>query len=134
MGGRSMPGGRWAGVPADTNSRGAALSEHAGAGNGVEHHLMSIQLLPGAEAEYERRHDEIWPEMVAALHEAGFSEMRLFRNEQTVTIYSVCHPDAETAWARLREMDVNTRWDAAGAHLLVQPVTLTVSPEMWVLG
>jgi L-rhamnose mutarotase len=101
--------------------------------SGTEHSLLQITLRPGVEAEYERRHDEIWPEMVAALHASGFSEMRLFRHEQTVSIYSVCHPDAETAWARLRETDVNARWDEAGKHLLAQPVVLITSAEMWVM-
>ena len=101
--------------------------------DGTEHSLLQITLRPGVEAEYERRHDEIWPEMVAALHAAGFSEMRLFRHEQTVSIYSVAHPDADTAWARLRETDINTRWDEAGKHLLAQPVVLITSKEMWVM-
>jgi L-rhamnose mutarotase len=103
------------------------------ASGGTEHSLLQITLRPGVEEEYERRHDEIWPEMVEALHAAGFSDMRLFRHGQTVTIYSVAHPDAETAWARLRAMEVNTRWDEAGAHLLEQPVVLIGSPEIWVL-
>lgn len=106
----------------------SARSHH----DAVEHSLLQITLRPGVEAEYERRHDEIWPEMVDALHTAGFSE-RIFRHEQTVSIYAVCHPDAETAWARLRSTDVNTRWDEAGKHLLAQPVVLVTSPEIWVM-
>ncbi len=98
-----------------------------------EHSLLQITLRPGVEEEYQTRHDEIWPEMVEALHAAGFSDMRLFRHEQTVTIYSVAHPDAETAWARLRSTEVNARWDEAGAHLLAQPVVLVPSSEIWVM-
>ncbi len=99
----------------------------------TEHSLLQITLRPGVEEEYQVRHDEIWPEMVEALHAAGFSEMRLFRHEQMVSIYSVCHPDAETAWARLRATEVNARWDEAGKHLLAQPVELITSTEIWVL-
>jgi len=110
------------------------MSEHAASDDSSpEHSLLQITLRPGVEAEYERRHDEIWPEMVEALHAAGFSEMRLFRHEQTVSIYSVAHPDTETAWARLRETEINTRWDEAGKHLLAQPVVLITSKEMWVM-
>jgi L-rhamnose mutarotase len=98
-----------------------------------EHSLLQITLRKGVADEYQRRHDEIWPEMVLALHESGFSEMRLFRHEETVSIYSVCHPDAETAWARLRATEVNSRWDEAGKDLLAQPVVLITSPEIWVL-
>jgi L-rhamnose mutarotase len=109
------------------------MSEHAGSDDATEHSLLQITLRPGVEEEYQVRHDEIWPEMVQALHESGFREMRIFRHEQTVTIYSVASPDAETAWAKLRETDVNARWDEAGAHLLAQPVVLVSSPEIWVM-
>ena len=102
-------------------------------GEPTEHSLLQITLRPGVEEEYQRRHDDIWPEMVEALHAAGFSEMRLFRHEQTVSIYSVCHPDAATAWARLRATEVNARWDEAGKHLLAQPVSLITSQEIWVM-
>jgi L-rhamnose mutarotase len=107
----------------------AAGSDH----DAGEHSLLAITLRRGVEEEYQRRHDEIWPEMVEALRASGFSEMRLFRHEQTVSIYSVCHPDAQTAWARLRATEVNTRWDEAGKHLLAQPVSLITSQEIWVM-
>src|ERR1700690_1484906 len=104
------------------------MSEHAAsAASATEPSPPQITGGAGVEAEYERRHDEIWPEMVEALHAAGFSEMRLFRHEQTVSIYSIAHPDTETAWARLRETEINTRWDEAGKHLLAQPVVLITS-------
>ncbi len=102
-------------------------------GEATEYSLLQITLRPGVEEEYRRRHDDIWPKMVEALRASGFSEMRLFRHEQTVTIYSVRHPDAETAWARLRATEVNARWDEAGKHLLAQPVVLITSPEIWVM-
>jgi L-rhamnose mutarotase len=100
----------------------------------AERIVLTITLRPGAEDEYQRRHDEIPAEMVAALHDAGFSEMRLFRHEQTVTIFSLCHPDADTCWARLRDNEANTRWDAENKHMLVgDPVIVTESREIWVM-
>ena len=35
-----------------------------------EKYAFRMMLNPGAEAEYRRRHDEIWPELVALLKEA----------------------------------------------------------------
>jgi L-rhamnose mutarotase len=110
------------------------MSTSASDNGPAERIVLTITLEPGAAAEYQRRHDQIPAEMVQALHTAGFSEMRLFRHEQTVTIYSVCHPDAETCWAKLRAQDANTRWDAANAHLIVgEPVIVTESREIWVM-
>jgi L-rhamnose mutarotase len=39
---------------------------------------FKMQLFPGFEAEYRKRHDEIWPELVALLKEAGISEYSIF--------------------------------------------------------
>jgi len=61
--------------------------------------------------------------MVEALHAAGFAEMRLFRHEQTVSIYSVCHPTRRPRGRACARPNVNTRWDEAGKHLLAQPVS-----------
>ncbi|MGB9142439.1 MAG: L-rhamnose mutarotase, partial [Aestuariivirga sp.] len=35
-------------------------------------------LKPGMEAEYKRRHDEIWPELLDLLHAAGISEYSIY--------------------------------------------------------
>ncbi len=37
-----------------------------------------IILKPGMKAEYKKRHDEIWPEMTAALNEAGISNYSIW--------------------------------------------------------
>lgn len=39
-----------------------------------EKHAFKMKLFAGKEAEYKRRHDEIWPELVALLHEASVSD------------------------------------------------------------
>ena len=40
----------------------------------MEKYAFKMHLNPGAEAEYKKRHDEIWPDLVALLKEAGVSE------------------------------------------------------------
>jgi hypothetical protein len=35
---------------------------------------FTMQLVPGTEAEYQRRHDEIWPELSDLLKAAGIEE------------------------------------------------------------
>ena len=39
----------------------------------MEKYAFKMKLNPGMEAEYKRRHDEIWPELSALLKEAGVS-------------------------------------------------------------
>lgn len=69
-----------------------------------------MKIIPGREQEYERRHAEIWPELVAALQEAGVGNYTLFRRGTMVIAYAECHPDAATAFGAVGATDVNARW------------------------
>jgi L-rhamnose mutarotase len=46
-----------------------------------------MKLSPGCEAEYRRRHNEIWPELTALLKETGVSEYSIFLDEETNTLF-----------------------------------------------
>ncbi len=48
---------------------------------------FKIQLLPGNEAEYQKRHEEIWPELVELLKEAGISEYSIFLDQETNSLF-----------------------------------------------
>lgn len=48
-----------------------------------------MHLKPGNEAEYQRRHDEIWPELSAALTDAGIRDYAIFLDRQTGTLFAV---------------------------------------------
>ena len=50
---------------------------------------FKMKLKPGCEAEYKRRHDEIWPELAQALKEAGVSDYSIFLDEETLTLFAV---------------------------------------------
>jgi len=76
----------------------------------MERVCFTFQLKPGTEAEYKRRHDEIWPELVAAIRDAGISNYSLFRRGLQVIAYCECEPDAATAFATVGATDVNRRW------------------------
>ena len=39
---------------------------------------FKMTLKPGCEAEYQKRHDEIWPELSRVLSEAGVSDYSIF--------------------------------------------------------
>lgn len=78
----------------------------------MERICFTFELHPGMEAEYKRRHDEIWPELVEAIQEAGIRNYTLFRRDTTVIAYAECHPDAATAFGKVGATDVNARWAA----------------------
>jgi L-rhamnose mutarotase len=76
----------------------------------MERVCFSLEIYPGKEAEYKKRHDEIWPELVEAIEEAGAENFSLFRRELTVIAYLECHPDAATVFEKLGATEVNARW------------------------
>lgn len=76
----------------------------------MQRYCFTFELVPGQEAEYKRRHDEIWPELVEELEAAGISNYTLFRRGTTVIAYCECEPDGPTAFGKVGETEVNARW------------------------
>lgn len=79
----------------------------------MERLCFTFELHDGKEEEYERRHREIWPEMVEAVRAAGFTNYTLFRRGRTVVGYAECVPDVATVLARIGASEVNARWAAS---------------------
>ena len=55
----------------------------------MKRHAFKMKLKPGFEKEYQKRHDEIWPELSKAISEAGISDYSIFLDEETLTLYAV---------------------------------------------
>jgi len=98
-------------------------------GSSVETVGFKMKLLPGNVAEYRRRHDEIWPELVAALKNAGISRYSIFLDPDDDTLFAVLdQQDADRVQA-LAELPVMRRWWDAMAPLMQtradnEPVTV----------
>lgn len=76
----------------------------------MERVCFTFEIRPGTETEYKKRHDEIWPELVDAIKDAGFSNYSLFRRGTTIVGYAECHPDVATAFGKLGPQEANVRW------------------------
>ena len=76
----------------------------------MERLCFTFEIRPGTEAEYKKRHDEIWPELVDAIKQAGFENYSLFRRGTQVVAYVECQPDAASAFAALGPNEANARW------------------------
>ena len=55
----------------------------------MKRNAFTMKLLPGNEAEYQKRHDEIWPELSQALTEAGVSDYTIFLDEESLILFAV---------------------------------------------
>jgi len=68
-----------------------------------------LEVRPGYEEEYVLRHQEIWPEMVEALGEAGISNYSIFRHGLTLFGYFETD-DIEKTREYLANSETNQRW------------------------
>ena len=77
----------------------------------MERLCFTFKLYPGQEAEYKRRHDEIWPDLVEAIQQAGLRNYSLFRRGQDVVDMSSVIPTSPRPLNNCRD----TRRTRAGA-------------------
>jgi len=68
-----------------------------------------LEVRTGYEEEYKRRHDEIWPEMDAALRAAGINSYHIFRHGLTLFGYFETD-DLDATIIALAVDPVNKRW------------------------
>jgi L-rhamnose mutarotase len=101
----------------------------------MERLCYTFELMAGMEEEYERRHAQVWPELVDALKEAGFSNYSLFRRGTEVIAYVECEPTVAAALARLEQSEVNGRWSAYIRSIMTRAVDeqgrFFSVPEIW---
>lgn len=55
----------------------------------MEKYAFKMLLNPGMEAEYKKRHDEIWPELLALLRAAGMSDYSIHLDRETNILFGV---------------------------------------------
>lgn len=84
----------------------------------MEKHAFRMRLKPGFEAEYRRRHDEIWPELADLLHEAGVQDYSIHLDRETGTLFGVLWRRADHAMEALPGHPVMKRWWAFMADLM----------------
>lgn len=78
-----------------------------------------MKLKPGFEAEYQRRHDELWPELAQALRAAGISDYSIFLDEDTRTLFAVQKRLDDSTADSLSQLPIVKRWWASIAPLMV---------------
>ena len=76
---------------------------------------------PSLIGEYKRRHAAVWPEMLAALQDAGWNNYSLFLAGDGLLIGYVECADFDAVRARMALTDVNARWQAEMATLFANP-------------
>jgi len=83
-----------------------------------EKYAFKMQLNPGQAAEYRRRHDQIWPDLVACLKQAGVRDYSIHLDEETDTLFAVLWRSADHGMDDLPAHPVVKRWWAHMADIM----------------
>ena len=71
---------------------------------------FKMKLFPGKEAEYKKRHDEIWPELQQLLKQSGIAEYSIFLDEETNSLFGVLTIKDLNKMEDLPRHEVMQRW------------------------
>jgi L-rhamnose mutarotase len=76
----------------------------------MEKFAFRMRLKPGMTAEYKRRHDEIWPELVDLLKQAGVSDYSIHFDSETNQLFGVLWRRDDHTMDDLPKHPVMRRW------------------------
>jgi L-rhamnose mutarotase len=65
---------------------------------------------PGREAEYERRHRPIWPDLERTLIEHGVVTYSIYLDPETRDLFGYVEVEDEGRWAAIAQTEVCRRW------------------------
>ena len=69
-----------------------------------------MNLNPGQAAEYEKRHDEIFPELAQALKEAGVSDYTIWLDPESNHLFGILTRSDDHTMDRLPDTAIMKRW------------------------
>ena len=73
---------------------------------------------PGCEAEYEKRHRPIWPELEATLQAHGVRRYAIFLEPRTRQLFAYAEVEDEAHWLAIAQTEVCRRWWAHMRELM----------------
>lgn len=71
---------------------------------------FKMKLYPEQAAEYEKRHNELWPEMIDMIHAHGGKNYSIFLDHETLTLFGVIELEDEELWAKSADTPINRQW------------------------
>ena len=89
-----------------------------------------LEVKPDRLEEYKRRHRAVWPEMLNALRETGWTNYSLFLREDGLLVGYLETEDFEGARAGMASREVNDRWQSEMKDFFLQPQGLTPDRAM----
>src|SRR5438876_11321235 len=89
-----------------------------------------LRVKPERLEEYKRRHSSVWPDMLQALRETGWSNYSLFLRDDGMLVGYLETENFERARAGMAGREVNARWEREMADFFLQPAALFLDRAM----
>ncbi|MBN1515116.1 L-rhamnose mutarotase [Candidatus Sumerlaeota bacterium] len=71
---------------------------------------FKMQVFPEFHAEYEKRHNPIWPELEQTLKDHGAHNYSIFLDTETNALFAYVEIEDEERWNSIASTDVCQRW------------------------
>lgn len=95
------------------------------------HKGFKMKLYDGMAEEYEKRHNELWPEMRDMIHEHGGRNYSIFLDKETMVLYGYIEIEDEELWAKSADTPINRKWWDFMADIMdTNPDNSPVSTDM----
>ena len=88
----------------------------------MEKYAWIAQVYEGKMEEYIRRHNEIWPEMVKLLKDAGISNYTIWTDGNTLFGYYECEKGVDFATKKQATSPVVKKWNEYMKDVMFMPV------------
>ena len=76
----------------------------------MQRYAFKMYLNPGQQAEYRRRHDAIWPELVQLLRDAGVTNYSIFLDTETSALFACLERPDNHRMHQLADHPVMRKW------------------------
>ncbi|WP_319544359.1 L-rhamnose mutarotase [Ruegeria conchae] len=84
----------------------------------MQKYAFKMTLNPGCKDEYRRRHDEIWPELLELLKQAGVSDYSIHLDDETGILFGVLWRTDDHTMEDLPAHPIMQRWWAHMADIM----------------
>ncbi|GAA3855966.1 L-rhamnose mutarotase [Celeribacter arenosi] len=85
----------------------------------MQKYAFKMHLNPGAEDEYQKRHNAIWPDLAELLKDAGVSDYSIHLDRETSTLFAVLWREDEHRMDSLASHPVMRKWWDHMADIMV---------------
>ncbi|EMG28792.1 L-rhamnose 1-epimerase [Listeria fleischmannii 1991] len=84
----------------------------------MERIAQLMYLYPDQQEEYKKRHDELWPELEAALKAHGASNYSIFLDKNTDILFAYLEVESKSRYNQIADTDICKKWWAYMAPIM----------------